>query len=190
MDNMSISGAVELRPYRRVDAPAVTALLRDYLVWATGRLREVYGVDESPTDLDTIHESLDSFVPPFSLLVVAEGRDELLGVGGVRTIAPGVAEVKRMYVVPEARGLGLGSAILDHLVDQARSTMGASTIRLDTCGFMTDAQRLYASRGFVERTPYEGTEIPPHLQRYWRFFERSAVIDSDADQARSVRRTP
>ncbi len=37
---------------------------------------------------------------------------------------------------------------------------------------MSDAQRLYRSRGFVERTPYEGTEIPEHLQRHWMFFER------------------
>ena len=38
---------------------------------------------------------------------------------------------------------------------------------------MADAQRLYRSRGFAERTPYAGTEIPPHLQQYWIFFERT-----------------
>jgi hypothetical protein len=51
--------------------------------------------------------------------------------------------------------------------------MGAATLRLDTCRFMSDAQRLYRSRGFAERTPYEGTEIPPRLQHHWVFFERS-----------------
>jgi hypothetical protein len=45
-------------------------------------------------------------------------------------------------------------------------------VRLDTCEFMTDAQRLYRSRGFVERDPYEGTEIPERLRTYWLFFER------------------
>ena len=38
--------------------------------------------------------------------------------------------------------------------------------------FGRDAQRLYESRGFVERPPYEGTEIPPELQQYWKFYER------------------
>jgi hypothetical protein len=37
---------------------------------------------------------------------------------------------------------------------------------------MAEAQRLYRSRGFVERPPYEGTEIPQHLQKHWLFFER------------------
>ena len=37
---------------------------------------------------------------------------------------------------------------------------------------MTDAQRMYRSRGFIERSPYEGSEIPEHLQRHWLFFER------------------
>jgi hypothetical protein len=40
---------------------------------------------------------------------------------------------------------------------------------------MTDAQRLYRSRGFVERTPYEGTEIPTRLQHLWIFFERTPI---------------
>jgi hypothetical protein len=37
---------------------------------------------------------------------------------------------------------------------------------------MTDAQRLYRSRAFAERPPYEGTEIPARIQQYWIFFER------------------
>ena len=85
----------------------------------------------------------------------------------------GTAEVKRMYVAPAWRNRRVGSAILDQLLDMARE-MGASTVLLDTCRFMTDAQRLYRSRGFVERSPYKGTEIPLRLQHLWIFFERSA----------------
>lgn len=51
--------------------------------------------------------------------------------------------------------------------------MQAVVVRLDTCRFVTDAQRLYRSRGFEERGPYEGTEIPSRLQEHWLFFERS-----------------
>jgi hypothetical protein len=65
----------------------------------------------------------------------------------------------------------VGSQLLDRLLEEA-VRMEARTVRLDTVRFMADAQRLYRSRGFAERTPYEGTEIPPHLQQYWIFFER------------------
>ena len=99
---------------------------------------------------------------------------KLAGVGALRKLRLGVIEVKRMYVAPEWRDRHLGSAILDRLLEEARK-MGATTVRLDTCRFMTDAQRLYRSRGFVERTPYEGTEIPTRLQHLWIFFERTPI---------------
>jgi GNAT superfamily N-acetyltransferase len=78
---------------------------------------------------------------------------------------PIVAEVKRMFVRQQARSLHVGSSILDRLIEEARAT-GAKVLRLDTVRFMTDAQRLYRSRGFLERAPYEGTEIPKPLRRY------------------------
>ena len=52
------------------------------------------------------------------------------------------------------------------------STRGARIVRLDTCRFITAAQGLYRSRGFLGRPPYEGTEIPERLQQHWIFFER------------------
>ena len=51
--------------------------------------------------------------------------------------------------------------------------MGAQVLRLDTVRFMTDAPRFYRSRGFLERPPYEGTEIPESLRKHWLFFERA-----------------
>jgi GNAT superfamily N-acetyltransferase len=76
-----------------------------------------------------------------------------------------------MYVALDWRDRHLGSAILDRLLEEARSRH-SRIVRLDTCRFMTDAQRLYRSRAFAERPPYEGTEIPARIQRYWIFFER------------------
>jgi hypothetical protein len=60
----------------------------------------------------------------------------------------------------------------------AAKQRGATVVRLDTVRLMAEAQRTYRSRGFVERPPYEGTEIPPHLQQHWLFFERVEVPDS------------
>lgn len=167
-------GDWRLRPARLdIDAPAVSALMTEYLSWALGRLRQEYGVAESPTDPASIQDSLPAFLPPAGALIVAEHQDQLIGVGALRTLVPGVVEVKRMYVATAWQGRRLGSALLDRLVQEAREGLSATTVRLDTCRFMTSAQRLYQSRGFVEREPYPGTEIPPHLQQYWRFFERS-----------------
>lgn len=154
------------------DADALVTLLGDYLTWAVGRLREEYGLEDSPTDLGAIRESLPALVPPKGLLLVADLDGAPVGVAALRTLTPGIVEVKRMYVDPRGRGQGVGSALVDRLLTEATDTFHATTIRLDSCRFMTDAQRLYVSRGFAEREPYEGTEIPAHMRQHWRFYER------------------
>jgi N-acetylglutamate synthase-like GNAT family acetyltransferase len=118
---------------------------------------------------------LASYRPPVGKLLLAECDGQPAGVGAIRKLRTGVVEVKRMYVAPAWRDRHLGSGILDRLLDEAQE-MGATTVLLDTCRFMTDAQRLYRSRGFVERSPYEGTEIPPRLQHLWIFFERTKQL--------------
>lgn len=153
------------------DTDAVATLMGDYLTWAVGRLHEEYGLEDSPTDLSTIRESLPAYVPPKGLLLLAERDGDPVGVAALRTIAPEIVEIKRMYVDPRGRGLGIGSALVDRLLTEARDTFAAKTVRLDSCRFMTDAQRLYTSRGFVEREPYEETEIQAHMRQYWRFYE-------------------
>ncbi|GAA2795720.1 GNAT family N-acetyltransferase [Crossiella cryophila] len=158
----------------RTEADAVGDLLVEYMTWATGQLRATFGVD-SPTDPSAMRAGLAEYATPASVLLVAVAESgELAGTGAVRTLEPGVAEIKRMYVRPAWRGQGVGSRLLDGLLDQA-ARLDASTIRLDTARFMADAQGMYQSRGFVRRDPYPGTEIPPHLQQYWYFFERTVT---------------
>lgn len=158
------------------EAEEITKLLVDYITTALRELHETFGVEDSPTDVDGLRDSLEEYRDPAKALFVAQdvgevAADRLVGVAGLRTLEPGIVEVKRMYVVPECRGRRVGSQLLDRLLEEAEH-MRARTVRLDTVRFMADAQRLYRSRGFVERTPYAGTEIPPHLQEYWIFFER------------------
>jgi GNAT superfamily N-acetyltransferase len=153
------------------DGDAVAALMVEYLTWAIGRLRDEYGIDDPPADPAMAKSKLAEYRRPNAMLLLAERAGSAIGVGALRRHGGDVAEVKRMYVVPDARSLHIGSALLDRLIEEARA-MNARVLRLDTCRFMTDAQRLYESRGFVERPPYEGTEIPPRLQQYWKFYER------------------
>lgn len=153
------------------DDDAVTELMVEYLAWALRRLREEYGVEDPPTEPRLVRAGLPAFRPPEGLTLLAEVGGRAVGVGALRFHNSDVAEVKRMYVVPEARGEHLASAILDRLLGEARAT-GARVLRLDTCRFMSEAQRLYRSRGFLERDPYPESEIPPRIRRHWRFFEK------------------
>ena len=91
--------------------------------------------------------------------------------GGLRTLAPGVGEIKRVYLRPAARGQGLAEALMQRLLDDARG-FGLHTLRLDSAPFMAAAQRLYERLGFVDRAPYLETEVPPEFQGRWRFMER------------------
>jgi len=143
----------------------------DYLNWANARLRKEYGIEDPPTDPASVADSLALYRRPNAMLLIAERAGQVIGVSALRRHDGGVAEVKRMYVIPDARSLHVGSAMLDRLIEEA-TAMNARTLRLDTCRFMTDAQRLYRSRGFRERPAYPESEIPPRLQQHWIFFER------------------
>ena len=157
------------------DHSALSALMSDYLRWAVRQLKSEYGITDMPVDPEQTVHSLDAYFPPHGLAVIAEVEGRAAGVGALRQLQPGVAEVKRMYVHPDYRNQRLGSGVLDALLTQATVTFQARTVRLDTCRFMQSAQLLYRSRGFEERPPYEGTEIPLRLQEYWMFFEKRLV---------------
>jgi putative acetyltransferase len=89
---------------------------------------------------------------------VAEGRGAFLvaylagkpvGCGAVRTIEPGLAEIKRMYVDPSVRGRRVGRQIVDALEAHARQ-LGAKRIVLETGPRQPDAIAMYAHAGFRE----------------------------------------
>jgi GNAT superfamily N-acetyltransferase len=154
------------------DDDAVIELMVDYLSSALLRLREDYGVEDPPTEPHMVRASLSAFRPPAGITLIAERGGRPVGVGALLRHGRAVAEVKRMFVVPEARGEHIGAMILDRLISEARAR-GARVLRLDTVRFMAEAQDLYRSRGFVEREPYPESEIPPRIQRHWLFFEKS-----------------
>jgi GNAT superfamily N-acetyltransferase len=67
--------------------------------------------------------------------------------GGVKRLDDEAAEIKRMYVVPAARGRGVARVLLGALEDAARG-IGYGTVRLDTGPLQAHAQRLYESAGY------------------------------------------
>jgi GNAT superfamily N-acetyltransferase len=82
--------------------------------------------------------------------VVLVARDEdgtAMGCGALRELGAGVAEVKRMFVVPSARGRGVSKAVLTVLEDVARER-GWTTLRLETGPRQPEAIGLYTAAGY------------------------------------------
>ena len=105
------------------------------------------------------------FQPPRGRLLLATVKDESAGCVALRPIADGVGEVKRLYVRPAMRGLGIGKSLLSTLRSEARQA-GYRLLRLDTIHEMHAAIELYRSFGFREITAYHDDFIEPR-----RFFE-------------------
>ena len=72
---------------------------------------------------------------------------------GLRAFTTSQAELKRLYLVPSARGLGASKALMDVAIARARE-LGYKEVLLDTLGSMTAARRLYEKYGFREIEAY------------------------------------
>jgi GNAT superfamily N-acetyltransferase len=83
------------------------------------------------------------------VFVVAREDGVALGCGALRSLGEPVVEIKRMYVRPEARGRGLGGAILDELEREAVQR-GFRVVRLETGPLQPEAIHLYARAGYRE----------------------------------------
>lgn len=95
----------------------------------------------------------ESYLPPGGALILATRGDALAGSVAMRRLDARTCEMKRLYVRPESRGLGVGRALAVAVIDSARSA-GYRHMRLDTLPGMHDAQRLYRSLGFREIDAY------------------------------------
>ena len=82
------------------------------------------------------------------------------GCGGIKLFGTEYGEVKRMFVRPQFRGLGLGKLMLDRLAEYAQERQ-VNILRLETGIYQTDAIRLYERYGFERRAPFgEYTDDP------------------------------
>jgi GNAT superfamily N-acetyltransferase len=95
------------------------------------------------------------------MLVAVGPGGRAVGCFAVRVIGPGVAELKRMYVRPEARGSGLGRVLLAAAEERARE-LGCGTVRLDTAAPLTAALRLYRARGYRDIPRYNDNPSATH----------------------------
>jgi GNAT superfamily N-acetyltransferase len=131
-----------------VDAAEVRALYADFIAEADGPL----GIDLAAETLKGPPPDLE---PPAGVLLLVRVGGEPAGLGGVRHLNTGVAEVKSMYLAPTFRGQGIARRLLAELeVIAGRHSCGA--VRLDTSDYLTDAIGLYRAAGYREVPDYNG----------------------------------
>jgi putative acetyltransferase len=139
-----MESSIDIRPIESKDNPALAKIVRQTLVeFGANHPGTVY-YDESTDRLSTL------FNVPGSVYFVAEKDNEILGGGGIYpTVGLGAdtCELVKMYLLPTARGLGLGVALLNKCVAFARSN-GYKNIYLETMPELTLAIKLYQKTGF------------------------------------------
>jgi DNA-binding MarR family transcriptional regulator len=106
------------------------------------------------------------FVPPHGCLLVARLHGEAIGCGALRTFKPGIGEIKRMWIAPDARGLGLGNRLLAELEREARRRR-MRAVRLDTNQSLREALQLYRASGYREIARFNDNPYAHH------WFEKS-----------------
>lgn len=121
--------------YDHPDARRLTAEVQQEYVIRYG------GPDETPV-------RYAEFSPPSGLFVILYDGDIPAAMGGWRMTGSGVAELKRMYVVPSHRGRGLARAVLRHLESTAAAA-GAAQLVLETGTMQPEAIALYAATGYL-----------------------------------------
>jgi DNA-binding MarR family transcriptional regulator/GNAT superfamily N-acetyltransferase len=118
---------------------------------------------------DPAGASLDApadLVPPHGLVLVATLSDEPVGCGVVRHHElrrgfPAWSEIKRLWVAPAVRGVGLGRRVLAGLEDRARDA-GAPIVRLDTNRVLAEAIAMYRASGYREITAFNDNPYAHH----------------------------
>ncbi len=97
-------------------------------------------------------------LPGGAFVVGAEADGRVVCCGGVKRLDDVTCEIKRMYVVPEARGRGVARALLHALEDRARA-LGYTVVRLDTGPKQLGARHLYESAGYAEIPNFNGNPV-------------------------------
>jgi putative acetyltransferase len=148
---LSASSAVQGLSIFQAEAPAQIAHARDLFV----EYAQSLGFSLCFQDFDKELAGLPGdYAPPEGRLLLAECEGQLAACVALHKLEPSICEMKRLYLRPQFRGQGLGRALAERIITEARQ-IGYQRIRLDTVEpVMKDAVALYRKLGFKEIAPY------------------------------------
>jgi len=153
---LRVNCLIDLRITREPpESTLAVALLERYYRELDGRFRD--GFDRGRGSAAPPEE----LAAPCGLLLLAWHGQQPVGCGAVRRLDPDTAEIKRMWVDPGARGLGVGRSLLAAL-EAGAVELGCSAVRLDTAASLTEALALYQSSGYVEIPAYNENPYAAH----------------------------
>ena len=154
------------------DVPTTEAareLIREYLCWIAHLAKENYDLSfDVVAMVESDLNDKSKFYPPDGRFYLVRYEGSYVGVGCLKRLAPGVAEIQRMYVRPHVRGIGAGRRLAQQLLDDAR-TMGYQAVRLESLRVLSPAHTLYRSLGFVE--------IPPYAENSMKEYQPTSTMD-------------
>lgn len=180
VERLLTAALVEIAPADPGD-PAAVHCLREYYAEIDRRFDT--GFDPARSR----RAGLDDMRPPGGVFLVARLEDEPVGGGGLLFHGDGPTELKRLWVAPSARGLGVGRRLLAELEARAAAA-GSGTIRLDTNHRLTEAIALYRSAGYREVERFNDERYADHWFEKDLGSGRPAPGQSGAD-GRSTRAT-
>jgi len=135
-----------IRAAQMEDLPEVRQIFREYAAWVGNEICFQSFTKE-------LEELPGRYGPPSGTLLLAVEQDEIAGCVALRTLEPGIGEMKRLYVRPAFRKTGLGRELTLQIAAAARA-LGLRALRLDTLPRMEGAIRMYRALGFREIEPY------------------------------------
>ncbi|MEL6207761.1 MAG: GNAT family N-acetyltransferase [Pseudomonadota bacterium] len=159
-----------------VDTPpereAYRAMMIDFYRGIRELLTAAGGPDLVPEEAaDASLAQMDKLLPPVGRLVVArDGAGRIVGTGALRLVGGDAAEFKRMYVRPEARGAGLGRALFEARIAEARA-LGCRRLLADTVKGNTPMLTLYGRYGFRQIPRFPENFNPPELEPFLVYLE-------------------
>jgi putative acetyltransferase len=163
-----------LNATNRYQLDSVRNLIRTFVGWHRQRHYQDLALIDEYFDAAAFEEELATlpgkYAPPKGQLLLALLDGQRAGCGALRQIDSQTCEMKRMFVYPQFQGRGVGRALAETLIREAK-VAGYSTIRLDTSFRQTEALHLYQSLGFQQIDPYY--EVSPAMKNWLVFMELS-----------------
>ncbi len=160
------------------DLEVVQALTHEFMGWVRTRYADERWLVDEHYDPEQWHQLVANlgalYAPPAGAMLLARCKGEPVGCITMQAFQPGICEMKRLFVVEAARGLGVARALCQRLIDIA-AERGYHTMRLETGFRQHEAIALYQSLGFDPIPAYR--DHRPEASEWMLCMERHLIVD-------------